>query len=383
MPVTDRAGDFLRLLCYTDDMTQYTAALVGTGRIGFTLGFDKKREQPASHTMALLKNKQIRLIAGADTDSERLALWQKHVPHAQVFATSDELYAAVHPDIITIAVNEDAHLAECLKAIRAKPRLVILEKPVALNVEQALKIKTCAQENNVPVMVNHERRFAYDYNIAADYMQKIGDIQMIRADLFSGLRVYSKEKEDSGEYSLLHDGTHLVDIVQFLLGSYHKNASDAPETAAQQNATHCIATGDTPLLTNPIVTGIHKDEKGDVRNFTAHYTTAICPEVSLSMSGCSKFFAFAIDILGTTGRICLGNGFAKCYVRKESRLYTGFYSLARDKTIRFPKKTGYFANMVQNAVDFLDGTAPLKSPLDIAIADLRVLEEIKGELQGK
>ena len=385
MPVTDRAGDFLRLLCYTDDMTQYTAALVGTGRIGFTLGFDKKREQPASHTMALLKNKQIRLIAGADTDSERLARWQKHVPHAQVFATSDELYAAVHPDIITIAVNEDAHLAECLKAIRAKPRLVILEKPVALNVEQALKIKTCAEENGVPVMVNHERRFARDYNIAANFINRIGDLQMIRADLFSGLRVYSKEKESTGEYSLLHDGTHLVDIVQFLLGSYRQNATEAPEATAPQATptTPAADIGDTPLLTNPVVTGIHKDEKGDVRNFTAHYTTAICPEVSLSMSGRSKFFAFAIDILGTTGRICIGNGFAKCYVRKESRLYTGFYSLARDKSVRFPKKTGYFANMVQNAVDFLDGTAPLKSPLDIAIADLRVLEEIKGELQGK
>ena len=229
-------------------MTLYTAALVGTGRIGFTLGFDKKREQPASHTMALLKNKQIRLIAGADTDSERLARWQKHVPHAQVFATSDELYAAVHPDIITIAVNEDAHLAECLKAIRAKPRLVILEKPVALNVEQALKIKTCAEENGVPVMVNHERRFARDYNIAANFINRIGDLQMIRADLFSGLRVYSKEKESTGEYSLLHDGTHLVDIVQFLLGSYRQNATEAPEATAPQATPTTPATdiGDTP-----------------------------------------------------------------------------------------------------------------------------------------
>ncbi len=366
-------------------MTQYTAALIGTGRIGFTLGFDKKREQPASHTMALFGNRRIRLVAAADTDAERLALWQKHVPRAQTFATSDELYATMHPDIITIAVNEDAHLSECLKAIRAKPRLVILEKPVALNVAEAMQIKTCAEENGVPVMVNHERRFACDYNIAANFINRIGDLQMIRADLFSGLRVYSKEKESTGEYSLLHDGTHLVDIVQFLLGSYRQNATEAPEATAPQATPNTPAAdiGDTPLLSQPVITGIHKDEKGDVRNFTATYRTPACPAITLTMSGRSKFFAFAIDILGTTGRICIGNGFAKCYVRKESRLYTGFYSLAREKSVRFPKKTGYFANMVQNAVDFLDGTAPLKSPLDIAIADLRVLEEIKGELRGE
>ncbi len=55
----------------------YTAALVGTGRIGFSLGFDKKREQPASHTMALLGNKRIKLVAAADNDTEKLAEWKK------------------------------------------------------------------------------------------------------------------------------------------------------------------------------------------------------------------------------------------------------------------------------------------------------------------
>ena len=53
----------------------YTAALVGTGRIGFSLGFDKKREQPASHTMALLGNNRIKLIAACDTNEEKLTKW--------------------------------------------------------------------------------------------------------------------------------------------------------------------------------------------------------------------------------------------------------------------------------------------------------------------
>ena len=38
---------------------RYNAAIIGTGRIGFSLGFDKKREQPASHTMTLINNKSI------------------------------------------------------------------------------------------------------------------------------------------------------------------------------------------------------------------------------------------------------------------------------------------------------------------------------------
>ena len=362
----------------------YTAALVGTGRIGFSLGFDKKREQPASHTMALLGNKRIKLVAACDTDQEKLEVWRRFVKGAHTFASSNEMYKAFSdgsgehpcengipavtggrpyisnsssgssgPDIITIAVNEDSHLQECLAAIEARPRLVILEKPVALNSQQALQLQEAAERAGVPVMVNHERRFALDYAAAKAYLKEIGTLQTVRGELYSGLRIYAPKYEEDGAYSLLHDGTHLVDIISWLLDEE---------------------------LENPLVTGIYKDDKDEVRNFSAHFTTKKCPEVTITMSGRSRFFSFGLDILGTEGRICLGNGYAKFYKRKESKLYTGFYSLARDRAISLPKKTKYFANMVQNAVDYLDGSAPLKSPLSDAIADLRTLEAIKEKL---
>ena len=330
----------------------YTAALVGTGRIGFSLGFDKKREQPASHTMALLGNKRIKLIAAADSNPENLAKWGSYVTGAETFSSSSDMYKSIPtPDIITIAVNEDSHMTECLAAIEAKPRLIILEKPVALNSSEALEIARAAEKAGVPVMVNHERRFAADYNMAKAYIKEIGKLQTIRGELYSGLRIYGKEYEKDGAYSLLHDGTHLVDIISWLLDE---------------------------KLTKPVVTGIYKDEKDDVRNFSAHFSTESCSEITVCMSGRSRFFSFGLDILGTEGRICLGNGYAKFYRRKESKLYTGFFSLSRDKSIHLPKKTGYFSNMIQNAVDFLDQTKSLQSPLSAAIEDLKVLEEIKA-----
>ena len=349
----------------------YTAALIGTGRIGFTLGFDKKREQPASHTMALLRNKKINLLAAADTNQQSLDEWKQYVKahrkkltttnkagekEIQIFSSSDDLYKGISEklDIITVAVNEDSHLSECLKAIQAQPRLVILEKPVALNSIEAEKIKLAAEEYNVPVMVNHERRFAADYLAAKDYIKKIGKLQSIHGELYSGLRIYAPQFEEDGSYSLLHDGTHLVDIIRFLLDE---------------------------KLEKPIITGLYRDDENTVRNFNAHFSTASCPDVSIFMSGRSRFFSFGLDILGTEGRICLGNGYAKFYQRRESKLYSGFYSLSRDRSVRLPKKTGYFSNMIQNAVDFLDGTAPLKSPLEEAIEDLRILEEIKEKIK--
>lgn len=333
-------------------MKKYTAAIIGVGRIGFSLGFDKKREQPASHTMALKGNKSIELVAAADKDPENLKKWQKYVKNASIFTSSQELYDVIHPDIITVAVNEDAHMEECLKAIKAHPKLVILEKPVALNSTEAEKIADCAKAENVPVMVNHERRFSADYCAAKKYLSQIGTLQTIRGELYSGLRIYGKEFENDGTYSLIHDGTHLVDLIQFILDEQ---------------------------LSLPVVTGVYKDEKDVVRNFTASFTTPKCSEVQITMSGRSRFFTFGIDILGTEGRICIGNGYAKFYHRKKSKLYTGFFSLSKDKTIKLPKKTGYFSGMVQNAVDYLNGTSELKSPLEAAIKDLIVLEEIKKQ----
>lgn len=342
---------------------RYIAAIIGTGRIGFSLGFDKKREQPASHTMALFGNKKINLIAAADKNAENLARWQtyakKHKSLALTFSSSDELYKNVTClDIITVAVNEESHLEECLKAIAQKPKLVILEKPVALNSDEAQKILEASKNAKVPVMVNHERRFSKDYLLAKSLIPKIGEIQSVVAELDSGLRIYAPEFEKDGTYSLIHDGTHLVDIVNFLLGDYF----------------------DGEKLSNPILTGIYKDDKNIVRNFTAIYHTEKIPEIQIKMSGRSKFFEFRIEILGTLGKIVVGNGIYGFYLREESKLYSGFYSLTKQKA-KFPKKTRYFSGMVQNAVDFLDGkTANLASPLEDAIEDLRILEEIKEKL---
>lgn len=335
---------------------KYSAVLVGLGRIGFTLGFDKKREQPASHTMALLDNSNIEIVAGCDSNIESANEWKKFFDskklNPQVFYSSKELYQKVKADIIVIAVNEKSHLEECLLAIESKPKLIILEKPVALNTAEAKKIKEASLKNEVPIMVNHERRFSEDYLTAKRFIEKIGEIQSVKAELCSGLRVYAPQFENDGSYSLIHDGTHLVDIVQYILEED---------------------------LENPTVTGIYRDEEKIVRNFTAIYSTKKVPQIEITMSGRSKFFSFGIDILGTLGRICVGNGYAKFYERKESKLYTGFYSLT-NSNINISRKTRYFSNMIKNAVNFLNGKSRLLSPLDDAISDLRVLEDIKSKL---
>lgn len=371
-------------------MQKYTAALVGLGRIGYSLGLDKKREQPASHTMALLNNPRINLIAGCDTDSIALSKWQDANKKAVGYSDSANLYARCRTDIVTVAVNENAHLKEAVEAIHAKPKLVILEKPVALNLLEAEKIQQEAEKFQVPVLVNHERRFAEDFKLAKSYMKKIGEIQSIRAELCSSLCVYNPAEEKTGAYSLIHDGTHLVDAVLFFLeddlpSTLKKISLENPSEkkggllsrASDLNTCEKKIKTVNSLLRFPIVTGVFRDEEKNIRQFSAHYSTSKCPDVTIGISGRSRFFGFEISITGTEGRICIGNGYLKLYHREKSSLYSGFYSLLNDRSESLPKKTFYFSNMIQNAVDFLDGKANLRSTLQTGINALSVLEEIK------
>ena len=347
---------------------KYKAALIGTGRIGFTLGFDRKREQPASHTMALRKNRRIKFVAACDNNQLRLDHFRRFVKKTITFADCSNMFATDKFDIIVIAVNENSHLDVTLDAIRAKPKLIILEKPVALCVADALKIQEEAEKYKIPILVNHERRFAQDYKIAKKYIDSIGELISVNARLDSGLRVYTPSEEDSGAYSLLHDGTHLVDIVSYLLEE-ENDLSDL----------------ESKILYNMKLNNIVFDkEKSDVVRFvSASFESLKCPNVNINISGKSKFFGFEIDVIGTLGRIRIGNGIFEFYKREESKLYTGFYSLEKDLKVKRPKKTKYFSNMVKNAVDFLDGKAELKSNLQTGINTLRILEDIKNQLKNE
>ena len=105
---------------------KYTVAVIGTGRIGFSLGFDSKREQPASHTMAVNNNKRLKLIAACDKDMANLEYFKRFNKNVRTYSDTSLLFAAEKPDIVIIAVNEESHLDVSLSALKAGVKLIIL-----------------------------------------------------------------------------------------------------------------------------------------------------------------------------------------------------------------------------------------------------------------
>ena len=332
-------------------MVKYKAVIIGTGRIGYLLQKDRKREQPASHSFALSKNKRISLIAGCDNNKEKLNLWHRDFPKANIYNDYIKLMESEKPDIVIIAVDEVSHLEVTLKVIEYKPKLIILEKPVAPNLESALKIKRAAEFKKVSILVNHERRYSKDYIILKELLRdnKIGKIDSINAYLWSGMKVWNKKSEDDGSCLLIHDGTHLIDVIHYLFGLN---------------------------LIDPIIDNYTINKKDEILSLFLHYIIKKDKIISLELNGQKSFLGFELEIKGRHGRIIIGNGYFNVYYSSPSPFYSKFKSLVKYKKIKRPWKTYYFTNMIKNCMDFLDGKNRLISTLNDGVKAIEVINDI-------
>ena len=104
---------------------KYNAAIIGIGRIGYLLQKDKKREQPASHSIALKNNKSINLSSVCDIDKKKIDLWKKDYPRVKTYKDYLELMKKERPDIVVIAVDELSHLDVTINVIEYNPKLII------------------------------------------------------------------------------------------------------------------------------------------------------------------------------------------------------------------------------------------------------------------
>jgi predicted dehydrogenase len=331
----------------------YRVGIIGLGRIGFTLGFDQKREQPASHSRAFGENKRIGLAGGFDTDRKKLAAWKAAYPKARAYESIKEMMNDGFWDIVVIAVPEEAHLSVFSEVCLYTPRLVVLEKPVAAGLDDALSIQRLAKEFRVPVCVNHERRFSADYIYVKKLLdsRKLGAVRLVSGYMLSSVPAIRPDSLEKGKGALVHDSTHLIDSIRFLTGK---------------------------RLSVEAVTVSGKSAKGETAGITAAGTCGDAA-VTINVGYRSKAFVFELDIVLEKGRVRIGNGLFEVYRALESPYYEKFYSLALDGKTPVFKKTGYFSGMVQNCVDFLDGMKPLSSALDDGIETMRVIGEIVGK----
>jgi len=198
-------------------MTQFKALIVGLGHIG--IGYDAalpfvsdqaySSARTLTHARAIACHSGFSLVAGVDTSIEARSSFSKiyGVPAYPDLSSYLASSADSSPDLVVIAVPSHLQIvlmAELLDL--AKPRILLLEKPVAISLQQAKILqKLCDIHPDVSVAVNYFRRWlpavqAWRRRILA------GDL----GQFLHGYLTYGK--------GLLSNGSHFVNLAESWLG---------------------------------------------------------------------------------------------------------------------------------------------------------------------
>lgn len=190
--------------------------IIGAGNIAG--GFDAQRQAdalPFSHAGAYTRHGGFELVACVEPDVERCGAFMKRWGVGQGYVATSDLPADIRFDVISICSPTSTHAADLRFAIACKPRLIFCEKPLTTTShDSSTLIKDC-EAAGIYLAVNYTRRWD------AEVRRLAGDLQAGRwGAVRSASATYNK--------GLLNNGSHMIDLLRFLLGPLHVIAVGQP-----------------------------------------------------------------------------------------------------------------------------------------------------------
>jgi len=354
-------------------MEKIKAAIIGLGRIASLLEEDSLREKPCTHAGAIAANEDCVLAAGCDTDEERRGLFAEKwkVP---VYADAAEMLRGQNPQILVMATHPDSHYFYCRLASQYKVPVVICEKPLAHNINEARKIFRLAEEKDGPVIItNHERRYSFDYIRAKEILEaeKLGSVMGVRACLYMGKTTRLLDQ-------LWHDGTHLADAIMFLSGAKLKHRRCWGAGLKSRNGTAWLDGFLFKEEKNINHGGLLSCRQLGVTR--SKYENPTLVPVIIEIGTGRDYLVFEIEFSCERGRLRIGNGVFEVFESVPSSYAEKFRSLKNTGEV-FSGPTGYFANMLKDAVSCARDKN--RKPRSGAIDGLRVIEYLNSVMRWK
>jgi predicted dehydrogenase len=181
----------------------YRVAIIGAGRIGAMLD-DPSSPHTLTHAHGYKACEDFEIAGFVDRDLDRAQAASVRWGGG-AFGGLDELFETQTIDVVSICLPDELHYATLLSIAEKPVKFIFLEKPAVRTVEEAEAVRTLYAALPVRVQVNYTRRF-------------VPEIRSIREAIRGGS--YGKFLTGTGYYGkgLLHNGSHMVDLLQFLVG---------------------------------------------------------------------------------------------------------------------------------------------------------------------
>jgi phthalate 4,5-cis-dihydrodiol dehydrogenase len=166
---------------------------------------------------------RVTLVAGADPRPEARARFAAEF-NAKAFDSIEELAAQAEVDVVYIATPHQFHAAHACAAAAAGKH-VLLEKPMALSLDECRAVIAAAREHGVQLIVGHSHSFDAPILHARKLIDsgRFGAVRMVSALNYTDFLYRPRRPEEldtrRGGGVVFNQAAHQIDIVRLLAGS--------------------------------------------------------------------------------------------------------------------------------------------------------------------
>jgi phthalate 4,5-cis-dihydrodiol dehydrogenase len=173
------------------------------------------------------RDPRVKLVAGGDPREEARRRFQQEF-QGTTYATAEELCADPAVDVVYIATPHQFHAANAIAAA-TRGKHVLVEKPMALTLEECRAMIAAAREAGVQLIVGHSHSFDAPILRTRALIEggTLGAVRMITALNYTDFLYRPRRPEEldtaSGGGVVFNQAAHQVDIVRLLAGAAVKS----------------------------------------------------------------------------------------------------------------------------------------------------------------
>lgn len=183
---------------------RYNAAIIGCGNIAALYDQPQHSDHILTHAHAYTLEPRIQLCAMADVDKQK-ADDATRIWCGTPYYDSKEMLEHENIDIISICVPDEHHEKMLDICYDYRPKAVFCEKPLTLDMQSAERIVNKYSKAGILLAVNFSRR----WDPTMQSLKKEFE-NGTYGDVLNVIGIYTK--------GILHNGSHLVDILRYLFG---------------------------------------------------------------------------------------------------------------------------------------------------------------------
>ncbi|MDV2684262.1 Gfo/Idh/MocA family oxidoreductase [Alkalihalophilus lindianensis] len=139
-----------------------------------------------------------------------------------IYKTLEEVYQDLNVDAISICTWNNTHADISINALKSSKH-VLVEKPLSISVEEALKVQEATMKYNKTLQVGFVRRFATNTKVLKSFIDSgaLGQVYYAKASCLRRIGNpggWFADKERSGGGPVIDLGIHLIDLCWYLMG---------------------------------------------------------------------------------------------------------------------------------------------------------------------